>query len=467
MQNSQVKESILDAIGNTPLIRLSKIAKEEGVECEFLAKCEFMNPTGSHKDRLALYLIEAAEKEGGLKKGGTIIEATSGNTGVALAFVGAVKGYNVVTVALPKASSEKCDFIRGFGGKVIRAKSNLSKDPEGMNNVAARIAKETPNSVFTSQFTNKANVIGHYLKTAEEIYNQCGGKIDYFFMSAGTGGTISGCGKKLKEKIPGIKVIGCDPQGSVIGGGVASPFLTEGVGYDWVPDNVDLKVMDEWIKFDDRNAFLMSRRLMKTEGLSVGGSAGGIVWAAMKYAKEKKLTKDQRIIVVLPDTGRNYLSKLISNEWMFEHGFIEEEEYRDLMLEPELKKYDKFCLKDIQCNPLQVVKLDQTVKGIWKLLKEKTYILVNDSGLATDNNYKGMITSKDALLAISSGKLTFDTKIEKLMKKEYSLMSEKLKASTALKMLETREYLLFVKEATKEICIVTPADIMTKIENEP
>lgn len=447
------------------MIRLNKIPKEEGVECEVLVKCEFLNPTGSHKDRLGLNLVETAEKEGLLKPGGTIVEATSGNTGLGLALAGAVKGYKVVTVALPKASSEKCDLIRGFGAKMIRAGTNLSFGPDCMYAIAEKITKETPGAFYTSQFTNKANPITHYRKTANEIVDQCGGKLDYFFMAPGTGGTISGGGKCLKERLPNLKIVACDPVGSAIGGGPPGSFLVEGVGKDTIPPNVDMKIMDDWVKFKDKDAFETARRLMKTEGMSIGGSAGGVLWSALHYAKEKKLTKDQTIVVFLPDTGRNYLTKFLSNEWMLEHGLQTEEEYRELMIEtPPLKCFEEIQLKDIECKTLIVVKLGRTIGDIWDLLLKERMLITNETGNVADNNYKGLITSKDALLAVSSGRTKYEEKIDKLLKTDYQLINNKLKVSTILKILECREFLLFQKEGSKEVCILTPSDIMAKMK---
>lgn len=464
-KQKKVYNSILEIIGHTPMIKLNKILQEEGVECEILAKCEFLNPTGSHKDRLAFGLIQDAEVQGKLKEGGTIVEATSGNTGVGLSFVGAVKGYKVIAVALPKSSSEKCDYIRGFGARVIRAKTNLSKDPDGIGPTAERVTKEIPGAYMTAQFSNKANPATHDATTAIEIYDQCEGKIDYFFMSAGTGGTITGCGRTLKKKIPGIKIIGCDPIGSVIGGGVASSFLTEGVGYDYVPENVDLTVMDEWIKFSDKDAFLMARRLMKTEGLSVGESAGGILWAAIKYSKEKKLTKAHRLVIILPDTGRNYLSKILNNEWMLERGFIDEAEYRNLMEVTDKKKQDEKSISCLKCNPIPVLNMEKTIKEVWTVLKGSNVILVNSSGKEEDKNYKGIITCRDALMAINAGKYDFTNTIEKIMKTELIILPGTIKVSTAMKFLETRDNLLFYKEPSKEVCMLTLVDLMEIIEN--
>ncbi len=466
----KICNSILDAIGNTPMVRLNKLPKEEGVECEVLVKCEFLNPTGSHKDRLALNLIETAEREGKLKPGGTIIEATSGNTGLALSFVAAVKGYKAIMVAVPKTSQEKADLIRGFGADVVKSKTNASRGPEGIFAMAENYSKTIPGAFYASQFNNKANPLTHYKSTAEEIYDQCGGKLDYFFMSAGTGGTISGTGKKLKEKVSTLKVIGCDPVGSLIGspGGMYLPFRVEGVGYDFVPDNCDLKVIDEWIKFNDRNAFNIARRLMREEGIMCGGSAGGILWSALDYARRNKLTKDHTLVVMLPDTGRNYLTKQVNNEWLFEYGFVDEEAYRKMAFEdsllPEKRFGDGILLKELDARAINVVRLDDTIGAVWDILSKDGLVIANKTGREQDDDFKGLVTSTDAMVAISSGKFTFEDKVEKILKTDYCMLSDGLKVSTAGKILETREFLLFKRDDTKKIHIITSKDIMAKLK---
>ena len=472
MDNKKTKHilnNILEAIGNTPLIRLNKLPKEEGVECEVLVKCEFFNPTGSHKDRLSLNLVETAEKDGSLKPGGTIIEATSGNTGLGLCLIAAVKGYKAIMVAQQKTSQEKVDLIKSLGADVVMAKSNSTTDPEGVMCVAEKLRDSIPNSYYTQQFSNPANPVTHYRTTGVELYEQCEGKLDYFFMAAGTGGTISGTGRILKEKIPGVKIIGCDPIGSVIGssGTIYMPFKVEGVGRDVVPPNCDLKVIDDWVKFSDRGAFDIARRVMREEGIMCGGSAGGVLWSALEYAKKHKLTKDQRIIAFLPDTSRNYLTRFVNNEWLLEYGFIEEEEYRRISMEdsllPEKRYGDNLKLKDLGCEVLGVVNPDATFGSIWKMLQKDGVVMVKPSSGPTEDSYKGVVTSKDALAAISTGKLTFKDKIEKIVKPDYCVLSEELKVSTAGKMLDSREYLLFKRSPSKVICIVKVADIMSKM----
>ena len=464
-----VLNNILEAIGNTPLIRLNKLPKEMGVECEVLVKCEFFNPTGSHKDRLALNLIETAEREGHLKPGGTIIEATSGNTGLGLCLVAAIKGYRAIMVAQPKTSQEKIDLIKSLGADIVMGRSSASNDPEGVLKTAERLTKSIPGSYYTQQFSNPANPETHLKTTGIELYDQCGGKIDYFFTAAGTGGTITGTGRALKKLNPEIKVIGCDPIGSIIGfsGSVYLPFKVEGVGRDVVPPNCDLKIMDEWVKFGDKEAFGTARKVMKEEGIMCGGSAGGILWSALDYARRNKLGKDKTVVAFLPDTGRNYLTRFINNEWLLEYGFVDEEEYRRVSMEasllPEKRYGDDLKIKDLKCSVISVVPQDATIGSIWTTLQKDEVALMKAAGTTGEDVYKGIITSRDALAAISGGKMAFTDRVDKISRADYCVLSEDLMLSTVTKMLDSREYVLFKRSATKEINIVKGSDIMAML----
>jgi len=464
----RIYNNILEVIGDTPLIRLNKLPKEYGVECEVLVKCEFFNPTGSHKDRLALNLIETAERNGEIKPGGTIIEATSGNTGLGLCLVAAIKGYRAIMVAQPKTSQEKIDLIKGLGADVVMGRSNGTKDPEGVLAIAEKLASKIPNSFYTQQFSNPANPVTHIKRTGVELYEQTGGKLDYFFMAAGTGGTISGCGKILKEKNPAIKVIGCDPVGSIIGssGTMYMPFKVEGVGRDVVPPNCDLSIMDDWVKFNDKDAFDTARKVMKLEGIMCGGSAGGILFSALDYAKRNKLGKDKTIVAFLPDSARNYLTRFVNNEWLLEYKFIDEDEYRKVSMEssllPESRYGDDLKLKDIICPAVSVVPQDTTIGTVWETLKKDGVVLIKAIG-TKDIVYKGIVTSRDAFSAVSSGKAKMSDRLDKISRADYCLLSEDLKVSTAGKMLDNREYLLFKRSSPAEIGMLKVEHIMSKL----
>lgn len=314
--------TILDAVGNTPTVRLHRIGSE--LACELYGKCEFLNPGGSVKDRIAVEMVEQAEKEGRIKPGDTLIEATSGNAGIGFALAGAVKGYKVVITMPAKMSREKEVILEALGAKIYRTPTEAKwNDPDSHLSLAKRLEKEIPNAHILNQYTNHGNPDAHYKHTAQEILDDIGSSLAMVVMSVGTGGTISGVAKRLKEEKRDIKIIGVDPYGSILGGGTEiCPYLVEGIGYDFIPDVLNNQLVDEYIKVHDKESFLMARRLIREEGLLVGGSSGSAVWAALQAAKHLK--KGQKCLVVLPDGIRNYLSKFVDDRWMREQGFLEE-----------------------------------------------------------------------------------------------------------------------------------------------
>lgn len=310
-------ENVLQAIGRTPLVKLSKVTDRP---VTILAKVEYLNPGGSVKDRIGLHMIEDAEQRGLLKPDGTIIEATAGNTGVGLALVAAVKGYRCIFVMPDKMSEDKVTLLRAYGAEVIITPTSVPPDsPESYNGVADRLAREIPGSFRPNQFGNQKNPEAHYRTTGPEIWEDTEGKIDVFIAGVGTGGTISGTGKYLKERNPHITVVGADPEGSILSGDSPKSYRVEGIGEDFVPATFNRQVVDEMIRVSDAEAFAMARRLAREEGLLVGGSSGTAVAAAVKYAL--RLEAGKVIVVLLPDTGRNYLTKIFSDRWMSENGF--------------------------------------------------------------------------------------------------------------------------------------------------
>jgi len=310
--------NILGAAGKTPLVRLNKLAR--GIPSEIYVKVEYLNPGGSVKDRIGIAMVEAAEKEGKLKPGGTIVEATAGNTGVGLALAAAVKGYKAIFVMPDKMSQDKVNLLKAYGANVIITRTDVPPDsPESYNGVADRLAAETPGAFRPNQFENPDNPQAHYLTTGPEIWEDSGGRVQVFVAGMGTGGTISGAGRYLKEKNPEIVVVGADPEGSILSGDTPRPYKVEGIGEDFIPKTFDRRVVDEMVRVSDNDSFNTARRLAREEGLLVGGSSGTTLFAALEYAQ--RLTEPRYIVVLLPDTGRNYLSKLYSDTWMKENGF--------------------------------------------------------------------------------------------------------------------------------------------------
>ena len=311
-------ESILELVGNTPLVRLHKVAR--GVRPAILAKLEQLNPGGSVKDRIGLTMIEEAERTGQLKPGGTIIEPTSGNTGHGLAMVAAIKGYNMVFVMPDKMSAEKISLLRAYGADVVVCPTNVERDsPQSYYSVADRLSREIPGAFQPNQYFNPRNPEAHYRTTGPEVWEQTEGKIDVFVAGMGTGGTISGVAKYLKERKPSVRIVGADPEGSLYSGPVA-PYKVEGVGEDFMPGTMDIKMVDQIVQVTDKQSFVAARRLAREEGILVGGSSGMALHAALEVARDRG--PEDVIVVLFPDTGRNYLSKFFNDEWMRQNGFM-------------------------------------------------------------------------------------------------------------------------------------------------
>ena len=324
----QYAKNILETIGNTPLVRLNNITKE--IEATVLAKVEFFNPGSSVKDRMALKMVEDAEQDGRLKPGGTIVEGTSGNTGMGLALAAIVKGYQLICVSTDKQSKEKFDILRAVGAEVVVCPTNVApEDPRSYYSTSKRIAEETPNSWYVNQYDNPSNSIAHYQQTGPEIWNQTNGKITHFVVGVGTGGTISGVGKYLKEKNPAIKIWGIDTYGSVFKKyhetGVFDeneiyPYITEGIGEDILPENVNFDVIDNFEKVTDKDAAIYTRKLAREEGIFAGNSCGAAVRGVIQL--EKHFKKEDVVVVLLHDSGSRYVGKIYNDEWMKENNFL-------------------------------------------------------------------------------------------------------------------------------------------------
>jgi cystathionine beta-synthase len=317
----QILDSILEAIGETPLVRLNSVGRETG--CELLVKCEYLNAGGSVKDRIGRRMVLEAERAGRIKPGDTLIEPTSGNTGIGMALAAAVRGYRMVITMPEKMSREKQVVLEALGAEIIRTPTEAAWDaPESHIGVAKQLQSMLPNAHILDQYGNPDNLLAHYHGTGREIVEQTGGRLDYLVLTAGTGGTLTGTARRVKEAVPGVKIIGVDPVGSILAGpGPVGSYKVEGIGYDFIPDVLDTGLVDEWVKTEDRQSFQMARRLIRKEGLLVGGSAGSAVWAAVEIAK--KYGPNKRIVTLAADSVRNYMTKFLDDAWMRENGFFE------------------------------------------------------------------------------------------------------------------------------------------------
>jgi cystathionine beta-synthase len=345
------KADVTQCIGNTPIVRLNKLGAHLAPKVEFYAKLEFTNPGGSVKDRIAVHMLNRAEQEGRIKPGGTIIEGTSGNTGMGLAITAAVRGYKCIFVMADKQSEEKRIALRSVGAQVVICPTNVEPDdPRSYYSVAQRLADETPNSLYTRQYWNPHNPEAHYLTTGPELYEQTGGEFDALVIAIGTGGTVSGMSKFLREKNPAIQIVGADPVGSLYyelfhtgKPGAAHSYYVEGIGEDFVPDTMDIKSMDDVIQVDDRESFTTARRLIRDEGILCGGSSGTAVAGAIKYAERalknrKETDRPLRVVIMIPDSSSRYLSKFLNDEWLKDAGLLERDTLAGVVEDILLKK---------------------------------------------------------------------------------------------------------------------------------
>ncbi|KAJ3228154.1 hypothetical protein HK099_006034 [Clydaea vesicula] len=429
---NSIYDNILEHIGNTPMVKLNKIAKFYGLECELVAKCEFYNAGGSVKDRIGKRMIEGLEKDGKLKPGYTVIEPTSGNTGIGLALASAVKGYKAVITLPEKMSQEKVDVLKALGAEIIRTPTEAAWDSPDSHigksvflfsfftphlGVANRLVKEIPNSMIPDQYNNVNNPLAHYHGTAVEIFRQCGGKIDMLVAGAGTGGTIAGCGKYLKEKNPNIKIVAADPVGSILAlpeklneGGEGVSYKIEGIGYDFVPDVLKRQYVDEWIKTEDKESFLMARKLIREEGLLCGGSSGTAVIAAVKAAKQLK--KGQRCVVILPDSVRNYMTKFLNDNWMKEAGFTDDAS--ELAAERKRSQWGGAKISDLNLPNAITVPTTTTCRDAVEIMQSKGF----DQLPVTDYSTKklvGLLTLGHCLSKFASGRATPNDFVSRVM----------------------------------------------------
>jgi cystathionine beta-synthase len=389
----RVYDNILEAVGKTPLVRLNRIGR--GLPCPVYAKIEFLNPGGSVKDRIGLSMIAEAERSGRLRPGGTVVESTSGNTGVGLAIACAIKGYKAIFVMPDKMSQEKIQLLRAFGAKVVITPTAVApEDPRSYYSVAKRIVGETPNSILANQYHNPENPRSHYLTTGPEIWEQTEGRVTDVVVGMGTGGTISGLGRYLKERNPRIRMVGVDPTGSILletwqrgqvpDDVLATTYKVEGIGEDFLPTTLDLSVIDQVLRVTDKESFLWTRRLVKEEGIFCGGSSGSAVAAALRYARD--LTPDSLVVVILPDSGSRYLSKVFDDKWMRENGFLEFE-WAEVSLGE---------LLDAKPSPVLIsAPVEARITDVIAQMKE--YDISQVLALNADGSLAGLVTEVDLL----------------------------------------------------------------------
>ncbi|MFN7144549.1 MAG: cystathionine beta-synthase [Myxococcota bacterium] len=405
-----IYDSILDAIGNTPLVRLRSVGKETG--CEILAKCEYLNAGGSVKDRIGRRMILEAEKAGRIKPGDTLIEPTSGNTGIGMALAAAVRGYRMVITMPEKMSREKQVVLEALGAEIIRTPTEAAWDaPESHIGVAKQLQKILPNAHILDQYGNPDNPLAHYEGTGKEIVEQTDGKIDILVLTAGTGGTLTGIAKRVKESIPNVRVVGVDPVGSILAGpGNIGSYKVEGIGYDFIPDVLDRGLVDEWVKTEDRESFLMARRLIRKEGLLVGGSSGSAVWAAVQMGK--KYGPGKRIVTLCPDSVRNYMTKFLDDAWMRQHGFTDRGWETASVGE---------LLRTLPRRELLTAHSGQTVAEAVKLMKAKG---VSQLPVVDEGRLDGILTESDVLGKLVDGRATLDSKVAEVMFRNVQTVEE-------------------------------------------
>jgi cystathionine beta-synthase len=453
----EISDSILDAVGDTPLVRLSRLGKD--LRPQLVAKIEALNPGGSIKDRVAIALIEAAERDGVLKPGGTIVEPTSGNTGTGLAIAAALKGYRVIAVMPDKMSKEKIDLLRAYGAEVVVAPTEVAPDsPESYYRVADRLTEEIPGAFQPNQYKNQANPEAHYRTTGPELWRQSGGQITHFVAGVGTGGTITGVGRYLREQNPDIQIVGADPVGSIYSGGEdgVKPYLVEGVGEDFWPDTYDPSVVDRYITVSDKDSFLWTRRLAETEGILAGGSGGLALYAAYQVAREVD-DPAAMVAVILPDGGRSYLSKVFNDAWMRQYGFLERVE--ELTVGDVLRrKHDEG-----EIPPLLTVETHAKVKDAVALLHEHRVSQLPVVSAHDPQTIVGSVSERGLLRHAMDDPALLSAEIVEVMEAPFPAVSEGDAVREAVELLADRREALLVNMDGRAAGILTRADLLESL----
>lgn len=449
------KKDVLDAIGNTPIVKLNKVTS--GVESEIYVKLEYMNPGGSSKDRIGGFIMDRAVAKGLIKPGGTIIEGTSGNTGVGLAMWAAVHGYKCVFVMADKQSIEKVNNLQSFGAKVVVCPTDVEpEDPRSYYSVSKRLAETIPNSYYVNQYDNLWNRETHVVTTGPEIFNQTQGDFDIYMAGVGTGGTITGVSTYLKTKMPNLKTVGIDVEGSIVAqyartGDLsgARSYVIEGIGEDFIPENYDFKVIDDWVVVGDKESFLMTRALLKQEGIYTGGSGGAAVVGAIKYAKTLKEPK--KILVVLPDSGNRYTSKIFNDEWMMSKGYIDSS----------FNVIIKDLLNDLNKKNNEVISITDhaTIGDAIKMMEQKN---VSQLPVISDGVIKGVVSENALLKPLFNGKYHLSDSVSLAYSNKYRIVDiNDLLANVADSLL--KKEVVLVTESGKLVNLLSNIDILNYI----
>ncbi len=450
MAEMEVAESLLDLVGNTPLVRLGRMGRD--LPCQLVAKLEFLNAGGSVKDRPAVAMIDAAERDGLLKPGGTIVEPTSGNTGVGLAIVAARRGYKCVFIMPDKMAPEKIALLRAYGAEVIVCPTAVSPEhPDSYYSVSARLATEIPNAFKPDQYSNPANPQAHFDSTGPEIWRQTAGRITHFVAGIGTGGTISGTGRYLKSQNPNVQIIGADPEGSVYSGGSGRPYLVEGIGEDFWPAAYDPAVVDRVVMVTDKDSFLTARRVTREEGILVGGSTGTAVWAAIQVGRD--LSADDVVVVLVPDSGRGYLSKLYNDGWMADFGFLRASG-QTLM--------DVLARKGTELPGLVHVHPDETVRDAISILREfgvSQMPVVSHEPPLVAAEVRGAVRERDLLEKAFADPGVLDKPLENVMGPPLPMLGGGEPVEDAVAQLESQSAII-VLDGGHPVGILTRSDLL-------
>src|SRR3954470_10562195 len=450
---TEILDSILDATGMTPMVRLARIGRD--LPCELLGKCEFMNPGGSVKDRIGVRMLLDAEKTGRIKPGDTLIEPTSGNTGIGLAMTAAARGYRVIITMPEKMSQEKQVVLEALGAEIIRTPTEAAWDaPESHIGVARRLREIIPNSHILDQYSNPSNPGAHELGTGKEILDQCENKIDAVVMTAGTGGTITGVAKAIKAVLPKCQIVGVDPEGSILAGpGEIKSYKVEGIGYDFIPDVLDRRLVDKWIKSNDRESFLIARQLIRQEGLLCGGSSGSAVWAAMQVCRD--LGPGKRVVVILPDSIRNYLTKFADDRWMRQQGFFKADWEVGTVAD---------VMRAIGRRDVISLDLNDKIERATALYKQHG---ISQMPVLDNGKLVGILTESDLLHHLVSGRASKDTIVAEVMERRVSTVALHASSSELPRIFERGEVAIVVDDQRSVIGILTKMDLIEMLARRP